>query len=404
MKTDFLRRAIFLLFALSLLIGCRNDAPEEASPISPEDLGERALTESDGPIDIEGNLVPGASVSLSFSLPGSVHEVLVREGESVAAGQVLARLGDRRQAEAGVAASELELLVAQQDLQAVRDNHAAVLNQALLALIASRQDVEDAQRVLDAITGARLENAIASAEARLVLASDNLEKAEDAFSGFENEDEADPTRASFQLRLAEARQAHDEAVRLLDDLQGDGYAFRLRQAQDTLLGAQDQLSLAEEHYADVSAGPDSSALALAEARIAAAEAGLAAAQAGLEQHELRAPLAGTVVELGLTVGEQVAAGQPVVRVADLSEWLVETIDLTEIDVVSIDAAQPVRVTPDALPDVTMTGTILSIANVPREVRGDVTYVARIRLDTVDPRLRWGMTVLVSFQLPGATGP
>jgi len=65
--------------------------------------------------------------------------------------------------------------------------------------------------------------------------------------------------------------------------------------------------------------------------------------------------------------------------------------------VSIDPDQSVRVTADALPDVTMTGTILSVSDFPRDVRGDVTYVARIRLDSTDPRLRWGMTVLVEFQ-------
>jgi HlyD family secretion protein len=84
-------------------------------------------------------------------------------------------------------------------------------------------------------------------------------------------------------------------------------------------------------------------------------------------------------------------------VADLSAWIVETLDLTEIDVVSIDPAKSVLVTADALPDVTMTGTVLSVADVPRDVRGDVTYVARVSLDTIDPRLRWGMTVLVEFQ-------
>jgi hypothetical protein len=32
-----------------------------------------------------------------------------------------------------------------------------------------------------------------------------------------------------------------------------------------------------------------------------------------------------------------------------------------------------------------------------EKRGDVTYTARIRLDNIDPRLRWGMTVATVFE-------
>jgi multidrug efflux pump subunit AcrA (membrane-fusion protein) len=397
MDKMIIRRAILLIFSLALLTGCQNDSQEETSTISPEDIRVSALAESEGPIVIEGNLVPKSVVNLSFAIPGSIQKVFVTEGESVADGQLLAAIGDRQQAEAVVAASELELLMAQQDLQALRDNHAAQLTEVYLALVSSRQDVKDAEQLLDQLTGEVLEIDIAAAEAQLILASDSLEAAEDDFAEVEDEDEDNPARANLQLRLAEARRAYDAAVRLLDDLQGDGYAFRLQQAEDMLQVAQDQLALAEERYDEVSMGPDPDALALAEARVATAVANLTAAQGGLEQYELRAPMAGRVVGLALKVGELVTAGQPVGQVVDLSAWLVETLDLTEFDVVSIDPTGSVLVTADALPEVTMTGTVLSIDDVPRAVRGDVTYVARVRLDTTDPRLRWGMTVLVEFQ-------
>lgn len=396
-KVTFRRVAVFMMFSLALLIGCQNNSQEEVSPISPDDIRESALADSQAPIEIEGNLVPRSVVNLAFAIPGTVQELLVTEGDRVAEGQLIAKLGDRRQAEAAVAAAELELLMAQQDLQALGDNHATFLAEALLMLTSNRQEVKDAEQLLDSLTGERLEIDIAAAEAQLILATDRLEAAEDDFAEVEDEAENDPARARLVLGLAEARRTNEEAVRLLDDLQGEGYTFRLRQAEDRLQALQDQLALAEERYDELSLGPDPDALALAEARVAAAEAGLAAAQGGLAQYELRVPMAGTVVGLAVNAGEQVAAGQPIGQVADLSAWIVETLDLTEIDVVSIDPAKSVLVTADALPDVTMTGTVLSVADVPRDVRGDVTYVARVSLDTIDPRLRWGMTVLVEFQ-------
>lgn len=395
-KVTFRRVAVFM-FSLALLIGCQNNSQEEVSPISPDDIRESALADNQAPIEIEGNLVPRSVVNLAFAIPGTVQELLVTEGDRVAEGQLIAKLGDRRQAEAAVAAAELELLMAQQDLQALGDNHATFLAEALLMLTSNRQEVKDAEQLLDSLTGERLEIDIAAAEAQLILATDRLEAAEDDFAEVEDEAENDPARARLVLGLAEARRTNEEAVRLLDDLQGEGYTFRLRQAEDRLQALQDQLALAEERYDELSLGPDPDALALAEARVAAAEAGLAAAQGGLAQYELRVPMAGTVVGLAVNAGEQVAAGQPIGQVADLSAWIVETLDLTEIDVVSIDPAKSVLVTADALPDVTMTGTVLSVADVPRDVRGDVTYVARVSLDTIDPRLRWGMTVLVEFQ-------
>jgi hypothetical protein len=38
----------------------------------------------------------------------------------------------------------------------------------------------------------------------------------------------------------------------------------------------------------------------------------------------------------------------------------------------------------------------SIDQVYEEKRGDITYTARILLDSADPRLRWGMTVSITF--------
>jgi multidrug resistance efflux pump len=85
------------------------------------------------------------------------------------------------------------------------------------------------------------------------------------------------------------------------------------------------------------------------------------------------------------------------RIADLSRLYVETDDLTEIEVVDIKVGQKVTVVADALPGVEMTGTVESISQVYEEKRGDVTYTVRILLDNPDPRLRWGMTVVVTFE-------
>ena len=127
-------------------------------------------------------------------------------------------------------------------------------------------------------------------------------------------------RANVRVSLTEAQRAYNDAVKHLDDLQGDGYNFILKQAQTALDVAIEELALAEENYDKVSNGPDPDALALAEARRIAAEANLASAQAGLGQFELRAPIAGTMVESGLQVGQQVTPGMTVVKLVDISEW------------------------------------------------------------------------------------
>ena len=83
--------------------------------------------------------------------------------------------------------------------------------------------------------------------------------------------------------------------------------------------------------------------------------------------------------------------------ADFSEWYVETDNLTEIEVVDVSIGQNVEIIPDALPDLSLIGQVESIKDKFEEKRGDITYTTRILVDEIDPRLRWGMTVVVTFK-------
>jgi multidrug resistance efflux pump len=394
MKLTIIQISSALLICLFVLAGCQTNTPEVV--ITGSQVNQPGSSVDNGEMSIEGHLVPRASANLSFVATGEVVEVLVQEGELVSAGQVIARLGGRQPAEASLNNAELELLSAQQALQDLYDTQEAVENQALFDLQAARQAEWDAQRKLDSITGDRLQNEIAGAEAQLVLAENKLESAIDNYDEYKDEPEDSTTRAYYQVLLTEAQRAYDGAVQQLDDLQGEGYTFILQQAQDLLEAAQAQRKLSAEYYSDLSQGPDAGALQVANARVSAAETNLEAARENLAQYDLRAPANGTLVESNLNVGELVTIGQPVAKWADLSEWYVETTDLTEIDVVNIGVGQSVDVVADALPDKKRNGTVTAIRDTFQEVRGDITYITRIKLEDTVPGLRWGMTVLVSF--------
>jgi hypothetical protein len=44
----------------------------------------------------------------------------------------------------------------------------------------------------------------------------------------------------------------------------------------------------------------------------------------------------------------------------------------------------------------MTGVVESISGAPKLQTGDILYTARIHMEKVDPSLRWGMTMEVTF--------
>ena len=152
-------------------------------------------------------------------------------------------------------------------------------------------------------------------------------------------------------------------------------------------------------YQDLQSGPDKDQVEAAEARIKAAEANLAAANANLDNLELKSTIDGTVVDNDLIIGQNAAAGVPVMQIADLRELFAETDDLTEIEVVDIEVGQKVTVVPDAIPELVIDGEVTEISKLSVEKRGDITYTVRVKLKETDPHLRWGMTVVITFIKP-----
>ncbi|MCX6070347.1 MAG: biotin/lipoyl-binding protein, partial [Chloroflexi bacterium] len=146
----------------------------------------------DGPLQASGT-IEAVEVSVASEVSGRVEEVLVEEGASVDAGDVLLRLDSRlleaqRELalagdEAAVAAAKLELVNAQQALDALHENSPLAAVQAELALANARDALEDEEyrwRVQQAGNRASPET-IRDAEAKLLLAEDEVARCKDLY-------------------------------------------------------------------------------------------------------------------------------------------------------------------------------------------------------------------------------
>jgi HlyD family secretion protein len=384
---------ILLLLGGILTAACSAIGSQTTGEAEPTDI---PIVEADIEIISEGRLVPRQHVNLSFKAGGQVAEVMVEEGDSIESGQVIARLADSEQLEVAVANAELELLNAQQARQELVKNTDVNTALALQAITDARDAVRDAERYQNNLQAGSRQTDIDSARADVIILEEKLDKAKEKYEPYANKKEDNIKRATFLSKMADAQAKYDNAVRLLNNLQGSASELDIAIADASLAVAQAQLALAEQTYEDLKDGPDPDDLAAVESRITAAETGLTAARAAFENLELLAPFSGTVVDLQLKVGEQVSPGLPIVLLADISERMVETDDLTEIEVPEIRVGQSVTVTPDALPELELSGTVESISDLFEEKRGDITYTVRIQLNEEDERLRWGMTVVVTF--------
>lgn len=103
------------------------------------------------------------------------------------------------------------------------------------------------------------------------------------------------------------------------------------------------------------------------ASIRIAEVAVSAASDRLRSCNVTSPLAGTVIQRGVQPGEVVTAGvqatvegKPLLTIADLSTLIVKS-ELNQIDVARVALGQPVKLSLDALPGKTFTGTVTKIA-------------------------------------------
>jgi len=322
-----------------------------------------------------------------------VSEVLVQEGDTVRQGDVLARLGDREQAQAALASAQLELTNAQQAYDAFLRNADAAKAQAWQNYHQAQIAREQAQTAWDALDEDALQTAIDDALAEVRAREKTLTDAQDTFNKYKDLDRNNALRKQAKAALDQAQAdynaavaAWEAAVRALDGP---------RAALDAALAAEAE---AKRVYDDILAnGYDSEQKALLEARLNAAKAQVAAAQRALANYDLTAPFDGVVTRVNVEVGQVVGPQMMAVQMADFSAWYVETSDLTELDVVQVQPGQRVTIVPDALPDLALQGEVESIAPVFVSRGGDILYTVKIRLLDTDPQLRWGMTVEATFQ-------
>lgn len=344
-----------IIFAL-VLAACANE--QTATPdVAPTIVAPNAVV-------AEGHIKPIHAVNLSFQTFGVVEEINVKIGDSVRQGDVLARLTNAAQAEAQLSAANLELIGAQQALDDLLETSGADLAEVVI-------DLKEAEEAYD-------------------KAVDYLQYLQD----------------SKKVPQTSTR------VFLIQTWKGYEYQYKTKNfkgpaPEDWIIEAENDLALKQANFEELQRiyermkdGADTDQLALLEARLANGRAQVAAAEAALGNYVLTAPFDGEVAEVAIEIGEQVSAESRAISLADTSSWVIETTDITELEVVKITEGQAVTFSADALNEVVMSGNVSEISQSSLLQSGDVIYTVRIQADEVDPRIKWGMTVEITFESLG----
>lgn len=387
--------AILLVIGLIIvsLSGCAPLIKVTPTPLTPVITGAGAAAEA--------KVIPVRHSTLSFSATGKVAEILAPEGSIVKKGDPIARLDGTETARAAIAAAELQVASDQKSLDDLIEKARIAAADAEMAVALASQELKDAKEDREDLNYQRVNQyMLENIQAQLTMAEKAVEDAEETYSFVQDKPEDDADRARALAYLSQARLARDQVKRNLEYAEGPPTAQDIAEADARVSKAEAALEDAQRTYNRRKSGPDPRDHQLAEAALSNSKAQLEAARSALTDLELTAPFDGTVIVNSLEAGEIASPGQ--VLIGDTSAWQVETTDLKEVDIVGIDKGVPVKVTFDAIPDLTINGTVNRVKGYGISIRGDNTYVVIIDLQETDPRLLWNMTARVVFPAAAAT--
>jgi len=403
MMPKYLANNLFLALLTTLfLTGCSAITDTTPTPLPTIALDNTSSATSVLPqatgsgVAASGVIVPAKEANMAFASGGIVESIEVVIGAHVDAGQVIARLAGAEQLQASLSTAELEILVAQQNLEKLTTDLPEEQIAALQTLNDARKALRDAELKISGFGVPAEQIDVEVARSNVALAKRALDQALKDFQPYENKLESNLKRAALLSKLSDAQKLYDNAVQQLNRLTGVFVPeFDMSQAQTELEIAQTRLTLAEDKYAQLAEGPDPAELELAEARLQNAQDRAQAVRANLANLELKAPFAGVVSQINIQAGEWVIPGQSILALADLDHLRVETTDLSERDIPNVEIGQSVTVQVTAL-DQEVSGQVTEISPLADTLGGDVVYKTMIDLDTIPSDLRAGMSVEVQF--------
>lgn len=330
-KKIFVILPLILLGAFGAVTLWRSLSPSsQAQPtenVSPKVKTITAL----GYLEPQGKVIKLAAPSSSSGGNSRVEKLLVKQGDTVKVGQVVAILDSRDRLEASLAEAEEQVKVALSNLEVVKSGaKRGEINsqQAAIARIAAQREGDiQAQQATIARLQMEVQNAQTESQRYEMLYTEGATNAS--------------LRDSKRLALAVSQKNLQEAQAVINRIQTTR-SPELNEAQSTL----DRIS--EVRTVDVLAS---------QAQVDRAIASLQQAKAQLDLAYVRTPQAGVVIEVNTRAGELVSSNG-IVEIGQTNQMLA-VLEVFEGDIVKVENGKMVKLFGDSLPKA-LTGEVIEI--------------------------------------------
>lgn len=344
------------------------------------------MTES---IKASGPLQAQSSASLVWKISGTVDAVRVKIGDRVRAGDILLGI-QTTSAPANIIAAQADLVNARLALDNVKKS-GLVLAQAQQDLANAMKAVDDAQEDVTKLDYRRAsDDLVTKTQDQIDLAKKAVSRAEDYFKLVKHRPEGDTVKAQAELNLINARTYRDDRIKMLNWYTGKPDIFDAAKYRAALALAQAQQADAQREVERLKDGPPVGDIAAAQARVDAA-------QATVNLLTIIAPFDGEVLAIEQNPGDVVSTGDVAISIADRSRLHIDA-QVDETDIAGVAVGNPVDITMDAMPGVTIKGTVTLINPVGQTIAGLIKYIVRVELESVEKDMLMGATADVTIQV------
>jgi HlyD family secretion protein len=348
-------------------------------------------------ISANGTIKPERTINLSPKTSGYLKQLLVKEGDHVQQGQIVAYMDDSNlQGQL----TESRAQVAQQEAnlnKLINGNRPEDIAQAQAQLSEAQAKLQQLE------TGNRPED-IAQAQAQLNKAQADLRAAEDDLQRNQSLLNAG---AISQQTVVQKRSARDAAQASVNQAQA---AFRLQQSgtrSEEIAQARSQVEQRQQALNLLKAGSRPEDIAAARAQVESARGALQTSQAQLNDTIIKAPFTGTVTKkysdpgsfvTPTTAGSSVegSASNSILTLASTYQVVAY---LDEANIARVKVGQPVKITADSYPDRTFSGTVSQVAAQATTTSNVTSFEVKVSLEPeAQQLLKVGTNAEVEFQV------
>lgn len=348
-------------------------------------------------IAANGTIKPERTINLSPKSSGYLKQLLVKEGDRVQKGQIVAYMDDSN--------LQGQLIQARADLAHQQANLNKLLNGNRSEEIAQAQaQLSEAQAKLQQLeTGNRQED-IAQAQAQLSKAQADLQLAED---DLQRNQSLYTQGAISQQTVVQKRSARDAAQASVNQAQAALTLQRKGTRTEEIAQVRSQVEQRRQALNLLKAGSRPEDIEIARTQVESARGALKTIETQLEDTIIKAPFSGIVTKKYADPGSFVtpttanssiegSASSSILTLAS-NYQVVAYVD--EANIAQLKVGQPVTITADSHPDRSFNGTVSQVAAQATTTANVTSFEVKVALDsTAQELLKVGTNTEVQFQV------